>query len=343
MEEKMKRTSIVFIVVAALVLAACAPAASMVGSSREQSQPPMTEALVDKGVSQNGGIGNAAPAAMDAVTSPAMEAPASPAAGSPAAAEQLIVKNANLSIIVPNSALAMQQVTDLAKQMKGWVVSSYLFKSTGDSGQTYTDANITIRVPVDQLEATLTKIRGLVKDPKVDITSENVTGEDVTAQVVDLESRLRNYEKVVVKLNQLMDEATKTEDALNVFNQLVYYQEQIEILKGQIKYYRETAAMSAITLNLTERPAVVPVTIAGWQPGGVALDAIRALVNFLKGLANVLIWVGLCILPVLFLIWLPLFLIWKSMKRHGWVWKGWRPVKLASSPNQNLRPENVEK
>ena len=101
-------------------------------------------------------------------------------------------------MIVPNSTVAMQQVTDLAKLMKGYVVSSYLYKSTGEDGQTYTDANITIRVPVERLEETLAKIRGLVKDPKVDITSENVTGEDVTAIVVDLESRLRNYEKVVV-------------------------------------------------------------------------------------------------------------------------------------------------
>ena len=47
-----------------------------------------------------------------------------------------------------------------------------------------------------------------------------------------------------------------------------------------------------------------------------------------------LIWVGLCILPVLLLIWLPLFLIWRSMKRHGWVWKTWRPVKVKPAPEK---------
>ncbi len=335
----MKKQTIVLIILATLILAACAPAASLVGSSRDESLPPMTELMADKGVNQIGGIGNAAPAPSEG--SPVQEAPASPGAGSPGAAEQLIVKNANLSMIVPNSTLAMQQVTDLAKVMKGYVVSSYLYKSAGEDGQTYTDANITIRVPVERLEETLAKIRGLVKDPKVDITSENVTGEDVTAIVVDLESRLRNYEKVVVKLYELMDEAKKTEDALNVFNQIIYYQEQIEILKGQIKYYRETAAMSAIALTLTERQPIVPVTIAGWQPGGVALDAIRALVHFLQGLANVLIWVGLCILPVLVLIWLPLFLIWRSMKRRGWVWKGWRPVKVNPEPEKPAEPNQI--
>ncbi len=337
----MKRISIVLILVAALALAACAPAASLMSSSREESVAPMTEAMLDKGVSQVGGIGNAAPAPMEGDF--VQEAPASPGAGSSGTSEQLIVKNANLSMIVPNSTVAMQQVTDLAKLMKGYVVTSYLYKSTGEDGQTYTDANITIRVPVERLEETLAKIRGLVKDPKVDITSENVTGEDVTAIVVDLESRLRNYEKVVVKLYELMDEAKKTEDALNVFNQIIYYQEQIEILKGQIKYYRETAAMSAITLSLTERQPLAPVTIAGWQPGGVALEAIQALVHFLQGLVNVLIWVGLCILPVLVLIWLPLWLIWRSMKRRGWVWKGWRPVKTSPAPEKPAEIPSSEK
>ena len=259
-------------------------------------------------------------------------------------AEQLIVKNANLSMIVPNSTVAMQQVTDLAKLMKGYVVTSYLYKSTGEDGQTYTDANITIRVPVDRLEETLAKIRGLVKDPKVDITSENVTGEDVTAIVVDLESRLRNYEKVVVKLYELMDEAKKTEDALNVFNQIIYYQEQIEILKGQIKYYRETAAMSAITLSLTERQPVVPRSPspagsrAVWlsMPSGRWFTSCRVWQTCSSGSAC-----ASC--PCLLLIWLPLWLIWRSMKRRGWVWKGWRPVKTSPAPEKPAEIPSIEK
>jgi hypothetical protein len=338
MEERMKRISIVSIVIAALLLSACAQAAATSVPYAEDKGigVAMPELAAPSGSADSLRAGNEAPSAP--AEQSAGQAPATTDKG-----EQLIVKNANLSMIVPNSTLAMQQVTDLAKIMKGYVVTSYLYKSTGEDGQTYTDANITIRVPEGRLEDALKEIRGLVKDPKVDITSENVTGEDVTAQVVDLESRLRNNEKVVAKLNQLMDEATKTEDALNVFNQMIYYQEQSEILKGQIKYQREAAAMSAITLSLTERQPIAPVTIAGWQPGGVALNAIRALVTFLKGLANVLIWVGLCILPVLLLIWLPLWLIWRSMKRHGWVWKGWRPVKVAASPDQNLGSDKIEK
>jgi hypothetical protein len=331
----MKKIVVMSFLIIALLLAACGAAATSVPEADKGLNMQLPEVMGQRTSSESFASGNmapSAPAASDAIVSNPAEQPVSPAPGSPGSAEQLIVKNANLSMVVPNSTAAMQQVTDLSKAMKGYVVSSYLYKSTGDEGQTYTDANITIRVPVDKLEETLVKIRGLVKDPKVDITSENVTGEDVTAIVVDLESRLRNYEKVVVKLYELMDEAKKTEDALNVFNQIIYYQEQIEVLKGQIKYYRETAAMSAIALSLTERSPIVPVTIAGWHPGGIARDAIQALIHFLQGFVNVMIWVGLCILPVLLLIWLPLYLTWRAMKRRGWVWKTWRPVKVNSTP-----------
>jgi hypothetical protein len=342
-EEKMKKIAVVLIVVLSFLLAACAPSATSVPQEVKGAVAPLPEVGAPRTSSDMLSAGNAPSSAPAAPAVQQNEQAASQPPTTTDSGEQLIVKNANLSMIVPNSAQAMQQITDLAKAKMGYVVSSNLYKSTNGDGQTYTDANITIRVPVDRLEETLASIRGLVKDPKVDITSESVTGEDVTATVVDLESRLRNYQSVVAKLNQLMNDATKTEDALNVFNQMIYYQEQIEVLKGQIKYYRETAAMSAIALNLTEQQPVVPVTIGGWQPGGVALDAIRALVNFLKGLANVLIWIGLCILPVLVLIWLPLFLIWRSMKYRGWVWKGWRPVKVATSPDHNLGSDMIEK
>ncbi|MBK8824507.1 MAG: DUF4349 domain-containing protein [Anaerolineales bacterium] len=47
-----------------------------------------------------------------------------------------------------------------------------------------------------------------------------------------------------------METATDTEDVVNIFNQLVYYREQIELVKGQIKYYEEAAALSAISVTI---------------------------------------------------------------------------------------------
>jgi hypothetical protein len=107
---------------------------------------------------------------------------------------------------------------------------------------------------------------------------------------------------------------------LNVYNQLVQVREQIEVIKGQIKYYEQSAALSSISVELIADEAVQPLEIGGWRPDGVAKDALQALINTLKFLANALIWIIIYILPVLLvlyvIVFLPLSLVWRAWKRR---------------------------
>ena len=116
------------------------------------------------------------------------------------------------------------------------------------------------------------QIKALVKDPKTDITSENVSGQDVTKEYVDLQSQLTNLEQAETQLQKIMDLATKTEDVMMVYNQLVQVRQQIEMIKGQMKYYEDSARLSAINVTIQAQESVAPLTIGGWQPGGVARE-----------------------------------------------------------------------
>ena len=117
-----------------------------------------------------------------------------------------------------------------------------------------------------------------------------------------------------------MDQATKTEDVLAVYNQLVSVQEQIEVLKGQIKYYDKSARLSAISTELRANETVRPLTIGGWQPTGIAKSALQALINTLKFVANAIIWIVIFLLPValvLFVVFfLPAYLILRAIRRR---------------------------
>jgi hypothetical protein len=95
-----------------------------------------------------------------------------------------------------------------------------------------------------------------------------------------------------------MASATKTEDVLNVFQQLTAIREQIEVTKGQIQYYEESAALSQIAVLIRAEAAVQPLEIGGWQPVGVARDAIQATLDGLRVIANVAIWLVLFALPI---------------------------------------------
>jgi hypothetical protein len=131
-----------------------------------------------------------------------------------------------------------------------------------------------------------------------DVSVENITGKDVTADYVDQQSRLTNLLATEKQLQRIQEGAVKTEDVLSVFNQLVQVRQQIEQIKGQIKFYEESAAMSAISITLIARASVVPITIAGWEPVGVARDAFQTLINVGKSLAEIIIWLVIFFLPL---------------------------------------------
>jgi len=233
---------------------------------------------------------------------------------------RVVIKNANLSIVVDDPAQSMEKIVKLAEGMGGFVVTSNLFKTTTDRGVEVPEANITVRVPAEKLDDAMTQIKAMVKNPLEDIRSEEVTGQDVTKEYTDLQSRLTNLQNAEAQLREIMASATKTEDVLAVYNQLTQVREQIEVIQGQIKYYDDSARLSAIAVNLIAQASISPLTIGGWQPAGVARDALQALVNALKFFANAGIWIVLFVLPVLVVIAIPIYvliIVIKALRRRS--------------------------
>ena len=58
-----------------------------------------------------------------------------------------------------------------------------------------------------------------------------------------------------------------------------------------------------------------PIEVAGWQPSGVARQAIETLVSALQALANLVIWFVIVALPILLLILIPFALILWLIRR----------------------------
>ncbi len=303
----MKKLSICMVLLLALVLTACAPAAQFardLGNKSAVTSESMAPAMEMPAAA-------ALPMAPEAMEGGVVAGDNFASGGSTAAADRLVIKNANLSIIVKDPAKSMDSITQLADTMGGWVVTSYLFKVTNNEGVEIPQATIGIRVPADLLNDALAKIKAEVDNIETDVRSENVSGEDVTAQYTDLQSRKSNLEQAETALREILANATKTEDVLNVFNQLTQVRGEIEVIKGQIKYYEESSNFSAITVELISQASIKPITIAGWQPEGVARDALQALVNTGKGLVNVLIWFVILVLPILVIFYLVIrVLIW---------------------------------
>lgn len=210
----------------------------------------------------------------------------------------------------------MDAITQMAEGMGGFVVTVNTYKTAyGPQSVTATRASMTIRVPGERLNEALRQIKSMA----VEVQSENVSGQDVTAEYTDLQSRLKNLEAAERQLQSIMEEATKTEDVLAVYNQLVSTREQIEVIKGQMKYYEEAAAMSAVTLDIIPNVVTQPIEIGGWHPEGTAKESIETLIRIVQGLTDFLIRFTIVCGPFLIAIGVPAFVIgrfaWRRMKK----------------------------
>ncbi|NQU29060.1 MAG: DUF4349 domain-containing protein [Anaerolineae bacterium] len=224
--------------------------------------------------------------------------------------ERLVIKNANLSITVDDPEKTIKAIARLASSLGGHVVSSNTYQTYANNGVRVPEGEITIRVPSESLDDALERIKADV----VEVNSENVSGEDVTDQYVDLQSWLKAKEAAEEKLLEIMDQAYSTEDVLSVYAQLQVIQSDIEVLTGQINYYERSAALSSISVSVIADEKSQPIEIGGWKLGETANAAVQDLIDYMQGFVQFIIRFIILILPVLLTFFLPLYLVFLGLR-----------------------------
>ena len=294
-----QRIAIILLLIASL-LAGCAAATASAPNMSPEYYSPGAKTL-------DGGAGAAQ--SMDAYS------PVANQAADATNANRLILKNASISLYVDDPTASAQRLRKMAEEMGGFVVSSNVVQTQLSSGVQVPHASVTIRVPSERLDEAMAAIRAETSLP---VISENISSQDVTGEYIDLQSRLRNLEAKEAQLQKIMDSASAVEDVLAVYNQLTATRQEIELIKGQMKYYEESAALSVINADLTANAAEQPLTVAGWQPVGVAKDALQALIKTLQVLGSALIIISVYFIPLALIILGPILLV---------VWLGRRALR----------------
>jgi hypothetical protein len=247
-----------------------------------------------------------------------------------AAVERVVIQNADLSIVVIDPEAKMDEIGKMAEDMGGFVVSKNVFQTTTGNNIRVPEGNITVRVPAENLDQAL----GQIKADAVEVQNENRSGEDVTRDYVNLQARRKTHEEAAEQLSEILEQKTESAEVIEVFNQLVYHREQIEILTGQINYYEEAAALSAISVHVSAEETLQPLEIAGWRPVGVARDSLQTLINFLQGFVNFLIRLIILIIPAGLLILALLWVVWRIF-RFAWRKLFPRGIRKKKEPEEN--------
>ena len=204
-----------------------------------------------------------------------------------------------MTLEVGNITETIDEVAEMADELNGYVVSSYKYEyERGVSG------HIVIRVPFEKFEEAFERLRQLATA----VPYETTTAEDVTEEYVDLEARLSNLLATEAQYLALMEEAENVEEMLKVQKELSNVRGEIEQIEGRMKYLEQTSETSLIEVDLEETQGFAEP----WSASAAFQSAVRGLTTFGRGLATVLIWLGIFCWA-----WVPPLVIWLRRRRRA--------------------------
>ncbi len=219
-------------------------------------------------------------------------------APAPEATNRLVIQESTMSLLVKKVSESQKAITQKAQQLGGYMVTSnvsYPEQAEAASG------SVSIRIPQTKLEEALDFFRTL----SVKVVSENLKGEDVTDQYVDIEARLATLVKTKTKFEEILTNAQKVEEILQVQREIVNLQQQIDNLKGQQIFLEKSSAMSKITVYLSTDELALPYAPSNaWRPTVIFKQAVRSLIGSLRQIGTMIIWLG-----VYSVVWVPILLV----------------------------------
>lgn len=153
------------------------------------------------------------------------------------------MRTGDMSLVVADVMTAIERIINLAEGYEGYVVSSNSWRE----GDRLVGA-IAIRVAAERFDDAIRALRELA----VEVNSESTSSKDVTEEYIDLSARLHNLEASEEQLLELMKQAGKVEEILEVQRELSKTRGEIEQTKGRMQYLEQTSSTSLINVRLDQ-------------------------------------------------------------------------------------------
>lgn len=221
----------------------------------------------------------------------------------------MIIRSAQVSLVTKDFDKARVNIEAILTRHRGYVGELNVGGSTG-SGRTLT---ATLRVPADQLDATVAEVKTLGR-----VESESQSGQDVTAQYVDLQARLGNARNTESRLTDLLRNRTgKLSDVLAVEQELGRVRGEIEQMEAERKTMANQVNYATLGATITEDykaelQVVPPSTFT--RLGNAAVEGYRGMVDGVVGVAMFLLSIGPSLLLWGAVLFFPARLLWRKLR-----------------------------
>jgi hypothetical protein len=164
------------------------------------------------------------------------------------------IKRSELTLAIPTAKFnaAVAQLTSLPGAVGGFITSS-----TFGGGEEFSDGRraprsgvVVMRVPSNEFDEVRKRLRSFGAT-----ISEQISGEEVSAQLVDLNARLTSLRLQEDSYRKLFEAAKQIQDIITVQERITEVRTQIEQIGAQRASLQNQVAMSTITVNVREKMA----------------------------------------------------------------------------------------
>ena len=221
--------------------------------------------------------------------------------------DRSVIRSAYITLETDDLAAGTKEIQRIVSSNKGYLDN--WSQSSNDAGESWAYF-ATIRVPNSALDKSLAELQLIGTVTQLELSSQ-----DVTTQVLDLDARIKSLTESIGRLQELLNSATTTSELIEIENALAQRQAELESLQAQSEYLNSQVDYSTIGLSLYLKdrgPQAEPQNfLEGIQYGFEALVAFFA--STLVAAGFVVPWL-IVLIPALAILY---FLIRKLAKRRS--------------------------
>jgi hypothetical protein len=146
-----------------------------------------------------------------------------------------IIYTASMQVGVYNIQKAMDVAEAIPTRLGGWV-------------HTRSEGFITMKIPAARLRGAMDELGALGN-----VLVRELQAQDVTAEFVDLETRIKVLRETQTQLLELLKKAKNVEEALNVRRALDDVTMQLETALGRMRQLQSSISFSTLTISFVEQ------------------------------------------------------------------------------------------
>ncbi|WP_157793954.1 DUF4349 domain-containing protein [Paenibacillus donghaensis] len=157
-----------------------------------------------------------------------------------------LIYRGNLTMEVEDYGKAQTEVRNMVTMANGYIIEFNENVSEYEQGGTFI-----MKVPASGFSSFLNNLEKVAHQS----LQRSIQGQDVSEEYVDLESRLKAKVLMERQYTEFMSKATKSADLVSFANELGRIQEEIEQIKGRMRYIDQNVSFSTVELRLYETEA----------------------------------------------------------------------------------------